>query len=78
MATGQETTSATSPWLQALQSIISGYVETNTPNVPLPTKPDLVPKPNKQYFGSVNKNYVIIGGITSLVLISIAFVMRKK
>ncbi len=78
MAYGQETTSATSPWLQALQSIIGGYVSTNTPNVPLPTKPDIVPKPNKDYFGSVNKNYVIIGGITSLVLISIAFVMRKK
>ncbi len=78
MANGQETTSATSPWLVALQSIIGGYVETNKPNVPLPTKPDLVPKPNKEYFGSVNKNYVIIGGITSLVLISIAFVMRKK
>ncbi len=78
MATGQESTSSTSPWLQALQSIIGGYVQTNTPNVPLPTKPDLVPKPNKEYFGSVNKNYVIIGGITSLVLISIAFVMRKK
>ncbi len=78
MAIGQETTSATSPWLQALQSIIGGYVETNKPNVPLPTKPDLVPKPNKEYFGSVNKNYVIIGGITSLVLISLAFVMRKK
>ncbi len=78
MANGQETTSATSPWLTALQSIIGGYVETNKPNVPLPTKPDLVPKPNKEYFGSVNKNYVIIGGITSLVLISIAFVMRKK
>ncbi len=78
MANGQETTSATSPWLLALQSIIGGYVETNKPNVPLPTKPDLVPKPNKEYFGSVNKNYVIIGGITSLVLISIAFVMRKK
>ncbi len=78
MATGQETTSSTSPWLQALQSVIGGYVQTNTPNVPLPTKPDLVPKPNKEYFGSVNKNYVIIGGITSLVLISIAFVMRKK
>ncbi len=78
MANGQETTSATSPWLSALQSIIGGYVETNKPNVPLPTKPDLVPKPNKEYFGSVNKNYVIIGGITSLVLISIAFVMRKK
>ncbi len=78
MATGQETTSSTSPWLAALQSIIGGYVETNKPNVPLPTKPDLVPKPNKEYFGSVNKNYVIIGGITSLVLISIAFVMRKK
>ncbi len=78
MATGQETTSSTSPWLQALQSIIRGYVSTNTPNVPLPTKPDTVPSPNKNYFGSVNKNYVIIGGITSLVLISIAFVMRKK
>ncbi len=78
MAIGQETTSATSPWLQALQSIIGGYVETNTPNVPLPMKPDTVPSPNKEYFGSVNKNYVIIGGITSLVLISIAFVMRKK
>ncbi len=78
MVNGQETTSATSPWLTALQSIIGGYVETNKPNVPLPTKPDLVPKPNKEYFGSVNKNYVIIGGITSLVLISIAFVMRKK
>ncbi len=78
MATGQETTSATSPWLQALQAIIGGYVETKTPNVPLPTKPDIVPSPNKNYFGSVNKNYVIIGGITSLVLISIAFVMRKK
>ncbi len=78
MANGQETSSATSPWLSALQSIIGGYVETNKPNVPLPTKPDLVPKPNKEYFGSVNKNYVIIGGITSLVLISIAFVMRKK
>ncbi len=78
MVNGQETTSATSPWLTALQSIIGGYVETNKPNVSLPTKPDLVPKPNKEYFGSVNKNYVIIGGITSLVLISIAFVMRKK
>ncbi len=78
MATGQETTSSASPWLQALQSLIGGYVETNKPNVPLPTKPDLVPKPNKQYFGNVNKNYVIIGGITSLVLISLAFVMRKK
>ncbi len=78
MAKGQETTADTSPWLQALQSIIGGYVSTNTPNVPLPTKPELVPKPNKEYFGSVNKNYVIIGGITSLVLISIAFVMRKK
>ncbi len=78
MAKGQETSADTSPWLQALQSIIGGYVSTNTPNVPLPTKPDLVPKPNKEYFGSVNKNYVIIGGITSLVLISIAFVMRKK
>ncbi len=78
MATGQETTSSTSPWLQALQAIIGGYVETKTPNVPLPTKPDTVPSPNKNYFGSVNKNYVIIGGITSLVLISIAFVMRKK
>ncbi len=78
MATGQETTSSTSPWLQALQSIIGGYVSTNTPIVPLPTKPDIVPKPNKNYFGSVNKNYVIIGGITSLVLISLAFVMRKK
>ncbi len=78
MAKGQETSSDTSPWLQALQSIIGGYVSTNTPNVPLPVKPDLVPKPNKEYFGSVNKNYVIIGGITSLVLISIAFVMRKK
>ncbi len=78
MATGQETTSSTSPWLQALQSIIGGYVQSNTPNVPLPMKPDTVPSPNKEYFGSVNKNYVIIGGITSLVLISIAFVMRKK
>ncbi len=78
MAKGQETSAVTSPWLQALQSIIGGYVSTNTPNVPLPTKPDIVPKPNKDYFGSVNKNYVIIGGITSLVLISIAFVMRKK
>ncbi len=78
MAKGQETTADTSPWLQALQSIIGGYVSTNTTNVPLPVKPDLVPKPNKEYFGSVNKNYVIIGGITSLVLISIAFVMRKK
>ncbi len=78
MANGQETTSATSPWLSALQAIIGGYVETKKPNVPLPTKPDIVPKPNKNYFGSVNKNYVIIGGITSLVLISIAFVMRKK
>ncbi len=78
MANGQETTSSTSPWLQALQAIIGGYVETKTPNVPLPTKPDIVPSPNKNYFGSVNKNYVIIGGITSLVLISIAFVMRKK
>ncbi len=78
MAKGQETSADTSPWLQALQSIIGGYVSTNTPNVPLPTKPDLVPKPNKEYFGSVNKNYIIIGGITSLVLISIAFVMRKK
>ncbi len=78
MATGQETTSSASPWLQALQSLIGGYVETNKPNVPLPTKPDIVPSPNKNYFGSVNKNYVIIGGITSLVLISIAFVMRKK
>ncbi len=77
MAKGQETSADTSPWLQALQSIIGGYVETNT-TVPLPVKPDLVPKPNKQYFGNVNKNYVIIGGITSLVLISIAFVMRKK
>ncbi len=78
MATGQETTSSTSTWLQALQAIIGGYVETNKPNVPLPTKPDIVPKPNKNYFGSINKNYVIIGGITSLVLISLAFVMRKK
>ncbi len=78
MATGQETTSSTSPWLQALQSIIGGYVSTNTPNVPLPTKPELVPKPNKEYFGSVNKNYVIIGGITSLVLVSLAFILRKK
>ncbi len=78
MATGQETTSSTSPWLQALQAIIGGYVETKTPNVPLPTKPDTVPSPNKNYFGSVNKNYIIIGGVTSLVLISIAFVMRKK
>ncbi len=78
MANGQETTSSTSPWLQALQAIIGGYVETKTPNVPLPTKPDTIPSPNKNYFGSVNKNYVIIGGITSLVLISIAFVMRKK
>ncbi len=78
MATGQETTSSTSPWLQALQSIIGGYVSTNTSNVPLPTKPDTVPSPNKNYFGSVNKNYIIIGGVTSLVLISIAFVMRKK
>ncbi len=78
MAKGQETSSDTSPWLQALQSIIGGYVSTNTPNVPLPMKPDTVPSPNKEYFGSVNKNYVIIGGITSLVLISIAFVMRKK
>ncbi len=78
MATGQETTSSTSPWLQALQAIIGGYVETKTPNSPLPTKPDTVPSPNKNYFGSVNKNYVIIGGITGLVLISIAFVMRKK
>ncbi len=78
MENGQETTTAISPWLAALQSIIGGYVETNKPNVPLPMKPDLVPKPNKQYFGNVNKNYVIIGGITSLVLISIAFVMRKK
>ncbi len=78
MSNGQETTSATSPWLQALQAIIGGYVETKTPNVPLPTKPDIVPSPNKNYFGSVNKNYVIIGGITSLVLVSIAFVMRKK
>ncbi len=78
MANGQETSADTSPWLQALQSIIGGYVSTNTPNVPLPTKPDTVPSPNKEYFGSVNKNYVIIGGITSLVLISIAFVMRKK
>ncbi len=78
MAKGQETSADTSPWLQALQSIIGGYVSTNTPNVPLPTKPDTVPSPNKEYFGSVNKNYVIIGGITSLVLISIAFVMRKK
>ncbi len=78
MAKGQETSADTSPWLQALQSIIGGYVSINTPNVPLPTKPDIVPKPNKDYFGSVNKNYVIIGGITSLVLISIAFVMRKK
>ncbi len=78
MPNGQETTSATSPWLQALQAIIGGYVETKTPNVPLPTKPDIVPSPNKNYFGSVNKNYVIIGGITSLVLVSIAFVMRKK
>ncbi len=77
MAKGQET-SDTSPWLQALQSIIGGYVQTNTPSVPLPMKPDTVPSPNKEYFGSVNKNYVIIGGITSLVLISIAFVMRKK
>ncbi len=78
MAKGQETSADTSPWLQALQSIIGGYVSTNTTNVPLPTKPDTVPSPNKEYFGSVNKNYVIIGGITSLVLISIAFVMRKK
>ncbi len=78
MANGQETSSDTSPWLQALQSIIGGYVSTNTPNVPLPTKPELVPKPNKEYFGSVNKNYVIIGGITSLVLVSLAFILRKK
>ncbi len=78
MVTGQETTSSTSPWLAALQSIIGGYVQTNTPNVPLPTKPDIVPKPNKEYFGSVNKNYVIIGGITSLVLVSLAFILRKK
>ncbi len=78
MAKGQETSSDTSPWLQALQSIIGGYVSTNTPNVPLPTKPELVPKPNKEYFGSVNKNYVIIGGITSLVLVSLAFILRKK
>ncbi len=77
MANGQETSSA-SPWLSALQSLIGGYVETNKPSVPLPTKPDLVPKPNKQYFGSVNKNYVIIGGITSLVLVSLAFILRKK
>ncbi len=77
MANGQET-SSTSPWLAALQSIIGGYVETNKPNVPLPVKPDLVPKPNKEYFGSVNKNYVIIGGITSLVLVSLAFILRKK
>ncbi len=53
-------------------------METNKPNVPLPVKPDLVPKPNKEYFGSVNKNYVIIGGITSLVLVSLAFILRKK
>ncbi len=78
MAKGQETSADTSPWLQALQSIIGGYVSTNTPNVPLPTKPELVPKPNKEYFGSVNKNYVIIGGITSLVLVSLAFILRKK
>ncbi len=78
MATGQETTSSTSPWLQALQSIIGGYVQTNTPNVPLPMKPDTVPSPNKNYFGSVNKNYIIIGGVTSLVLVSLAFILRKK
>ncbi len=78
MAKGQETSADTSPWLQALQAIIGGYVETKKPNVPLPMKPDTVPSPNKNYFGSVNKNYVIIGGITSLVLVSIAFVMRKK
>ncbi len=78
MAKGQETSADTSPWLHALQSIIEGYVSTNTPNVPLPMKPDTVPSPNKNYFGSVNKNYIIIGGVTSLVLISIAFVMRKK
>ncbi len=78
MAKGQETSADTSPWLHALQSIIEGYVSTNTPNVPLPTKPELVPKPNKEYFGSVNKNYVIIGGITSLVLVSLAFILRKK
>ncbi len=78
MATGQETTSSASPWLAALQSLIGGYVQTNTPNVPLPTKPDIVPKPNKNYFGSVNKNYIIIGGVTSLVLVSLAFILRKK
>ncbi len=78
MATGQETTSSTSPWLQALQSIIGGYVATTKPNVPLPTKPDIVPSPNKNYFGSVNKNYIIIGGVTSLVLVSLAFILRKK
>ncbi len=53
-------------------------MQTNTPNVPLPTKPDIVPKPNKNYFGSVNKNYIIIGGVTSLVLVSLAFILRKK
>ncbi len=78
MPNGQETPSLTSPWLQALQSIIGGYVSTNTPDVPLPTKPDIVPKPNKNYFGSVNKNYIIIGGVTSLVLVSLAFILRKK
>ncbi len=77
MANGQET-SSTSPWLSALQSIIGGYVETNKPNVPLPMKPDTVPSPNKNYFGSVNKNYIIIGGVTSLVLVSLAFILRKK
>ncbi len=78
MAKGQETSAGTSPWLQALQSIIGGYVQTNTPNVPLPMKPDTVPSPNKNYFGSVNKNYIIIGGVTSLVLVSLAFILRKK
>ncbi len=77
MAIEQET-SSTSPWLAALQSIIGGYVDTNKPDVPLPTKPELVPSPNKEYFGGINKNYVIIGGITSLVLVSLAFILRKK
>ncbi len=53
-------------------------MQTNTPNVPLPMKPDTVPSPNKNYFGSVNKNYIIIGGVTSLVLVSLAFILRKK
>ncbi len=38
----------------------------------------LAKNPTKNYFGSVNKNYVIIGGVTSLVLVSLAFILRKK